>query len=65
MNSAHNEKVPNASGSRDYLQEVPPSRCTREFIYPSRSYPLRRLANEHGDQTGLISGTYRDNEPGI
>jgi hypothetical protein len=36
-----------------------------EFIYPSRSYPRRRLANEHGDQTVLISGTYRDNKPGI
>ena len=72
MNSTHGEKVLNANGSRDYLVRkisitlhlsVTPG-CY-EFIYPSCPYPRRRLANEHDNQTVLISGTYRDNKPGI
>ena len=71
MNSTHSEKAPNASGSRDYLLKISIALHPAvtpggyEFIYSPCSYPRRQLANEHDNQTVLISGTYHDNDPDI
>ena len=72
MNWTHSEKVFNASSSRDYLVRkisitLHPAFTPGgyEFIYLSCPYPRRRLANEHGNQIVLISGTCHDNDPGM